>query len=310
VHKHSISTVITTYNSVYHIEAAIDSIISQERVITEIIIVDDHSDDFDKLKELIERYKAIHNIIVLQPKTKGNANVSRNIGINNAKFEYVAFLDADDTWEPLHLISCINTINEKSLDGCFGKVNLISDKTITKSLIEYQPQSDICNFIFKKGGISVTSSLVIRKSALQSVTFDNNVFKHQDWDFLVRFTKNNKLGQSPYFGLNYTLSTGVNMSSKYNFDASIKFMNNTLPIIWHSIFISAQLSRIIENKQYSELLKLHNKLKKDYKYPLFKLGFKHNMIMQSSNNIVLFSLAVKIFTLKNKIIKITKRILN
>lgn len=299
--ENNVSVIITTYNSAECIVAAIQSVLQQCNVNVEIIIVDDCSDDFPLLKNNAETYSLQCPITILQPEGKGNANVSRNIGIQVAQYSYVAFLDADDTWNNKHLISCLTTINDQSLDACFSRVNLISDQIVTKAIPTYKTQSDICEFIFIQGGISVTSSLVIKKATLVNVTFDNKLFKHQDWDFLIRYTHAYKLGQSPYYGLNYTLSTGTNMSSKFNFDASIFFMNNTLSERWHAIFISSQITKIINEKRYSDLVSLQTKLNGNYKKHYGLLGFKNNLIISSAKSRTLFKVIASIFRLVSSI---------
>lgn len=299
--KNNISVIITTFNSSEYIVSAIQSVIIQRDVNVEIIIVDDCSDDFEALKKNAEFYSQYCKITILQPKVKGNANVSRNIGIEIAQYLYVAFLDADDTWNDQHLTSCLKTINEQSLDACFAQVNLIAGYLTQKSLPIYKTQTDICKFIFIQGGISVTSSLVINKETLTNISFDNQLFKHQDWDFLIRYTHKYKLGQSSYYGLNYTLTTGNNMSSKFNFDASITFMNNTLPEQWHAIFITSQLTMLISEKRYDDLVNLRQKLNGNYKKSLQLLGLKNNVILSSVSNRVLFQIVANSFQLINNI---------
>jgi len=306
IKEHKVSVIITTFNSARFIVPAIKSVLQQVDVVTEVIIVDDCSDDFQLLQSEISLLKDQVVITVRQPKQKGNANISRNIGISQAQYPYIAFLDADDTWNAKHLISSIQTIENKALDGCFSKVTLINNNVSEKSLPCYEDKADICEFIFNQNGMAVTSSLVIKKSTLLDVNFDIDLFKHQDWNFLIRFTNKYKLGQSPYYGLNYTLSTGTNMSSTFNFSASISFMNNTLPTCWHTIFISSQLNKILLQNKYEELLKLSNQIKGHYNFPLSTLGFKNYYIIQSAQNKIHFSSLTIIFKIISKV-KLTLR---
>ncbi len=286
--KPNVSVIITTFNSAKLIAAAITSVLQQIDVAIEIIVVDDCSDDFQSLQDEIAMFHKEVSIVVRQPKQKSNANVSRNIAIKLAKFPYVAFLDADDTWNPKHLISSIQAIKSRELDACFSKVELIANGANEKSLVCYQEKTDICDFIFNQGGIAVTSCLVITKSTLHDVHFDNNLLKHQDWDFLIRYTSKYNLGQSPYYGLNYTLSTGMNMSSKYNFEASISFMNITLPARWHATFLSGQLSKILVKEEYEELLKLSMQVKNNYKNTTANLGLRNYCIIISAKHKIIF----------------------
>lgn len=301
IKEHNVSVIITTFNSAKFIVPAIKSVLQQVDVVIEIIIVDDCSDDFQMLQDQIALLKDQVAISVRQPKQKGNANISRNIGIGQAQYPYIAFLDADDTWNPKHLISCIETIEDRKIDGCFSKVALMTNDSNEKSLPCYQDNADICEFIFNHNGIAVTSSLVIKTSTLLDVNFDINLLKHQDWNFLIRFTNKYTLGQSPYYGLNYTLSTGSNMSASFNFSASINFMNNTLPTCWHAVFISSQLNKILLKNKYEELLKLSNQIKRHYKLSLSTLGFKNLCIIQSAKNKILFSALTLFFKILSRV---------
>ena len=74
----------------------------------EIIVVDDGSTD--DTKEVLEKLKTDHpNLFVISQENKGNAG-AKNTGINNAKSEWVAFLDADDVWLPNRLSSQVELL--------------------------------------------------------------------------------------------------------------------------------------------------------------------------------------------------------
>lgn len=96
-----ISVVIPVHQKGEHILDAIHSVLNQSIPPLEIIVVDDASTDggIAKLVTL-----GIPNLRVLrrdQPGPGGYA--ARNLGINEAQGEWIAFLDADDEWLPNHL---------------------------------------------------------------------------------------------------------------------------------------------------------------------------------------------------------------
>lgn len=93
------SIVIPLYNKEQYISKTIQSVISQTYNNFEIIIVDDGSTD-NSLKE-VEKFDDARLCIINQK----NAGVSaaRNRGIEESKYELIAFLDADDEWLPNHL---------------------------------------------------------------------------------------------------------------------------------------------------------------------------------------------------------------
>lgn len=92
----SVSVIVPSYNCGRFIAEAIDSILAQTLQAEQIIIVDDGSSD--DTGQVVRRYTdpRIHYI------RQENAGVAaaRNTGLNAARGEYVAFLNADDRWLP------------------------------------------------------------------------------------------------------------------------------------------------------------------------------------------------------------------
>lgn len=94
-----VSIVIPVYNAEKCISDTIASIRSQSYTNWEIILVDDGSTD--RSLEIMKNIEG-DNIIVLEGKG-GSAALARNIGIEAAKGRFIAFLDADDLWDPKKL---------------------------------------------------------------------------------------------------------------------------------------------------------------------------------------------------------------
>jgi glycosyltransferase involved in cell wall biosynthesis len=99
-----ISVVIPLYNKELSIQRAINSVLNQTEQDFEIVVVNDGSTD--KSAQLVEdmaddRIRLIHQ-------ENAGVSVARNRGVSEARSELIAFLDADDEWEPCF----INTILE------------------------------------------------------------------------------------------------------------------------------------------------------------------------------------------------------
>ena len=99
--ENRISVVIPTYNRSHTIMRAINSVLSQTYPAFEIIVVDDGSTD--GTKELLQAYgfckkdtKELEKKYLIQE--NGGVSSARNLGVKNAKGDFIAFLDSDDAW--------------------------------------------------------------------------------------------------------------------------------------------------------------------------------------------------------------------
>jgi glycosyltransferase involved in cell wall biosynthesis len=90
-----VSVIIPAYNCAEYLPEAIDSVLAQTNSNFEIIVVDDGSTD--QTPEVLYHYKG--QITSIRQPNQGVA-VARNHGIQQAKGEWIAFLDADDIFLP------------------------------------------------------------------------------------------------------------------------------------------------------------------------------------------------------------------
>lgn len=93
-----ISVIIPTYNRGWIIKEAIDSVLAQDFVNFELIVVDDGS--IDNTHDILNSYQ--NNILVLRQNNKG-VSAARNRGLAAASGHFIAFLDSDDIWLPQKL---------------------------------------------------------------------------------------------------------------------------------------------------------------------------------------------------------------
>lgn len=107
--KSNISVIIPLYNKGYIIERCLTSVENQTVHPDEVIIVNDGS--LDNSLQLVKQYclKSKLNIKIIEQENKG-VSYARNNGIQQAKSNYVALLDADDEWMPEILERAIDLI--------------------------------------------------------------------------------------------------------------------------------------------------------------------------------------------------------
>jgi len=114
-----VSIIVPVYNVEKYIVETIDCVRRQTYQEWELLLVEDVSTD--KTRQVIQDYmdKALDNRIhlVCQSVNKGAAH-ARNLGLSQARGRYIAYLDADDLWEPQKLEHELAFMQEK--DAAFA----------------------------------------------------------------------------------------------------------------------------------------------------------------------------------------------
>ncbi len=186
----NISVIIPTYNRFESLKRAIKSVLSQSYKAYEIIVVDDGSEDLTcKIKDEFKNIKYIY---------KSNAGVSsaRNLGIQKASGEWVAFLDDDDEWETdkLALQTALHVKNP-SLHVSYTDEKWIRDKKEVKVPKKYQKFG---GYIYEKclsHCIIAPSSVMIRKSLFDEIgLFDESLEVCEDYELWLRITCKYEVG--------------------------------------------------------------------------------------------------------------------
>ena len=191
-----VSIIIPTYNVEAYIIDCLESITLQTfRGTLECIIVDDcGTDDSIALAEsFIQHYQGNINFRILHREKNGGLSAARNTGLNEAKGEYVYFLDSDDYITP----DCIESLVEVA--KYFPKVEIVQGGIVnTKGTIIYdstrfktpqllEDRKDIYSkLVFGKLPVSSWNKLIRRDFLKEnSIDFYEGVI-HEDVDFLYK----------------------------------------------------------------------------------------------------------------------------
>jgi glycosyltransferase involved in cell wall biosynthesis len=102
-----VSVVIPTYNRSGYVVEALDSVLRQTYPNYEVVVVDDGSTD--DTCEVLKPYSG--HIRYVRQENLG-AGAARNLGVSQARGEYVAFLDSDDMWEPEFLAATMEAFKK------------------------------------------------------------------------------------------------------------------------------------------------------------------------------------------------------
>src|SRR5277367_3487063 len=97
-----VSVIIPTYKTADLIAGCLDSVFAQTYSNFEAMVVNDGSPDTPDLEVALQPYMG--RIVYIKQENKRAAG-ARNNAIRQARGEFVAFLDSDDSWMPDHLSS-------------------------------------------------------------------------------------------------------------------------------------------------------------------------------------------------------------
>lgn len=184
-----ISIIIPCYNSEQFIDRTIKSVLSQTFSDWELLLIDDHSTD--KTKDILEKYaKNDTRIKILQTKeNSGGPALPKNIGIENAKGEYIAFLDHDDEWLPEKLekqLAVFKNSKDEKLGLVSCGVRLINNKNKEFATVT-QKNNNIFPDILIRNPIFSNSSVLIKKEVIDIVgKRDENLKYSEDYDYWLR----------------------------------------------------------------------------------------------------------------------------
>lgn len=94
-----VSIISPVYNTAPYIRACIDSLKAQTLPDFEVLFVDDHGQD-DAIQVAKEYTRDDSRFRFLETPTNAGPGVARNLGIEAAEGQYIAFIDSDDLWHP------------------------------------------------------------------------------------------------------------------------------------------------------------------------------------------------------------------
>lgn len=180
-----VSVVIPTYNSIAYLPTTVQSVLQQTFTDWELIIVNDGSTD-----QTVEWVKTVADPRV-RLISQANAGVAeaRNTGLHHAQGEYIAFLDADDVWEPTKLEKQVPLLDR---DPQVGLVD-----TAAQWIDHHDYLLDHCHpptisgnvwpWILEANTLSCGSTALVRRVCFEALGgFDQAVSPAEDWDMWIR----------------------------------------------------------------------------------------------------------------------------
>lgn len=120
-----VSVIIATYNVERYIERAVNSVLRQENITLEVIIVDDCSTD--NTWHIVSAMPDPRIRCFQLPQNSG-PGAARNKGFEIADGAWVAILDSDDQFLPGHLLRCVSRAKEQNADIVVDNIQVIREE--------------------------------------------------------------------------------------------------------------------------------------------------------------------------------------
>lgn len=178
-----VSVIIPTYNRAGYLREALDSIFAQTLPPWEVIVIDDGSTD-DTLQVV---NNAPGPVRFYQQAHQGVA-AARNLGLQNAAGDLIAWLDSDDLWEPEFLAAVVQLLAQDArLDGVYTGLTMIdADGAELRKAGRVESPDGLYQALVRDCFLA-TPSIVVKKTCYdQAGGFDPQFRVSEDYDMWLR----------------------------------------------------------------------------------------------------------------------------
>lgn len=207
--KPVISIIIPVYGVEKYIAKCINSIKAQTFTDFEAILINDGTKDnsVDIAEQTIagdQRFKILH-------KENGGQGSARNLGLDNARGKYIAFIDSDDWVEPGYLQTMYDKIIIEDADICTCGVNLLSEdekieKHFNSNIEKYLSEKDFMNASFYVSNWMWDK--LYKKEVFDKIRFDPKVKTFEDAHLCFRLIYCKKITSTDEYLYNYIQHVG------------------------------------------------------------------------------------------------------
>ena len=181
-----VSIITPSYKSERFISQTIDSVLAQTYQKWEMIIVDDVSPD--NSNEIIEEYcKKDSRIKLIKLEKNSGPAVARNRAIEEAQGRYIAFLDADDLWNPEKLKKQLAFMAQNNCDLTYTNYETMNENGESLNSIVTSPKKLDYKQLLKSNKIGCLSAMYDTKKI--GKIYMPLIKKRQDYGLWLRILK-------------------------------------------------------------------------------------------------------------------------
>lgn len=205
-----VSIITPAYNIAEYIKETLDSVFAQTFKDYEMIIVNDGSPDTEKFEKVLEPF--FDRIIYIKDENRG-AGAARNTAIENARGEFLAFLDGDDVWFSEFLASQIEFLEKNNFDLVYSDALIFGDAAFDdKNYMRDAPSSGEANFeslLDMRCNVITSGTIARRQNVLDAGMFETEKVRAHDFVLWLKLARGGaKIGYQKKILLKYRVRPG------------------------------------------------------------------------------------------------------
>ena len=215
-----ISVIVPVYKAEKYLRRCIDSILAQTYTDFELLLIDDGSPD--RSGEICDEYAKQDSRVRVFHKPNGGVSSARNMGLDNARGEWITFVDADDyihsdflkeysRYEDVDLV-----VGSFEVFGTDDKwAGILKNCTYNHTQILRYVARIALHINFRVPWVKLFKRNIIRENSLY---FNEKVFYAEDWLFVLNYleyTKSIYTGDRIGYFYNRSNTSGLSQNVKY-----------------------------------------------------------------------------------------------
>src|SRR4030095_4236833 len=183
----TVSVVIPTHNRARLLPLTLFSVLRQQEVDLEVIVVDDGSTE--DLRSAVGELND-PRVRLLRHAPPQGVSVARNRGVAEASGRWVAFLDDDDLWAPNKLLMQVRAAEQERRGWAYtGSVNVSEDLRVLGGAPPADPDEVVCSLPRTNLVPGGCSGVMVRRDLLPPDPFDPSLGTCADWDLWIRLSR-------------------------------------------------------------------------------------------------------------------------
>lgn len=287
--KYLVSVIIPAYNAERFIAQTIESVIAQTHQNLEILVIDDGSSD--STPNIVKYYMEKDARIVLIQQDNVGVAAARNRGIERARGEFIAPIDADDIWFPEYLEAQLPLMANLEVGMVYVWSVLIDEAGgLMKKCQSHLWQGNDYFPLIYRNHVGNASCVLMRRSYVQLIGGYDSSYRAldaqgaEDWDLYLRLAQKFEVRVVPRLLVGYRQVEGSMSTNLEPMRRSVDLMLDRVaqrhpeidPIIYRwsrsnfACYLAQKCKRAGNHR--GVLIYMKNALKLDY-FPLLRVGF-------------------------------------